>query len=246
MNAAHDCAGSNRQLRLTGQRQGERSGVKRSSCVSMNPVTTQAVLLVASCTFSLGYMVTGGNSQLAKYVLAWALFHASEYVCTSRYSPRTKSPYSFLIYGATGSVHLAASHLLSVCEYVITQRFWVHHGIPKVGFVLALTGILVRARAIHDCGDSFSHYIETSSPRRLVTCGAYAWCRHPSYAGFVLYVVGMQAILGNLFVFVASVVVLIRFFTRRIEIEEHFLIDFYGPAYLQYKARVRALVPCIY
>lgn len=213
----------------------------------MDAVATQIALLASAVAASLLHILRGGHSPLAKYLLAWACFHTSEYWCTRRYLPRTVTPYLFLIWGARGSVQLAAVHLASIIEYVVTQKYWHYHGLQIWGLAVAIAGILARARAIADCGDSFSHYIETDTPRQLVTSGIYAWCRHPSYAGFLLYVVGMQLVLGNIFTHVVSLGVLSYFFTQRIQIEEYFLINrFYGAQYVQYKAHTAALIPYIY
>ncbi|OBA23797.1 ICMT-domain-containing protein [Metschnikowia bicuspidata var. bicuspidata NRRL YB-4993] len=213
----------------------------------MSAVSMQVALLVTVGLASLYSIVWGGNSRLAKYTLAWACFHLAEYGCTKRYLPRTVTPHLFLIWGARGAVPLAAVHLASICEYLLTRKYGRHHGLPACGVLLAAAGIFVRGKAIHDCGNSFSHYIETETPQRLVTSGIYAWCRHPSYAGFLLYVVGMQTILGNVLVHALSLVVLVRFFGRRIQIEEHFLVArFYGARYEEYRARVCALVPYVY
>lgn len=213
----------------------------------MSAVYAQAALLVSVAIISLSQIFAGNSSPVARYTLMWACFHLSEYWCTKTYLSRTLTPYLFLMWGARGSMQLAGVHCASICEYMLMQKYGRFFGLLKYGMFLAAAGILVRARAICDCGDSFSHYIETEAPQVLVTSGIYAWCRHPSYTGFLLYVVGMQIIVGNVFIFALCLVVLFRFFTRRIEIEEHFLVNcFYGDRYLQYKARVRALVPYIY
>lgn len=140
-------------------------------------------------------------------------------------------------------------HCASLLEYVLTAKgrtysyFWW-------GLLVAFFGILVRALAIRTCGNSFSHYIETgdrtdADDTTLVTTGIYAWCRHPSYSGFLLYVVGMQMVLGNIWMAVFCVAVLARFFIGRIRVEEWFLLRRY-PEYAEYKASVCALVPFLF
>lgn len=187
------------------------------------------------------------STALLAYVLVWAVFHACEYYFTTTYLPRTATPYSFLIYGATGSVHLMAVHVASIAEHIYTGRKRARHGHWALGVPLALAGVMVRGAAIKTCGNSFSHYLETLGPPRLVTHGIYGYCRHPSYLGFLVYVCGMQLILGNVVMLAVSIGVLGWFFVRRIRVEEWFLLHRIFPdTYPQYQKKVRALVPGVY
>lgn len=129
---------------------------------------------------------------------------------------------------------------------MLLQKFTGRSGWPRAGVALALTGIFVRARAIADCGDSFLHQIETEQPRVLVTLGVYRWLRHPSYLGFILYVVGMQMCLGNVVMYIVSLSVLWRFFSRRIVVEEWHMERLYGDAYKRYREKTAAMMPLVY
>lgn len=206
-------------------------------------------------------LATGGISMLyisrplAKYLICWAVFHSSEYSLTKMCLPRTLTPHSFLVYGARGSVPLLAMHFLSILEHYIltsTLRHWSllrHWGWPHVGMAVALCGVVLRGLAMYHCGTSFSHYIETQRRPHctLVTSGIYAWCRHPSYLGFLVYVVGMQLILGTVVLHAVCLVVMFRFFLRRIRFEEWFLANrLYGAQYRRYQNDVACLIPAIY
>lgn len=201
------------------------------------PVLAQHVLLAITLTASLCYF--SPNRPLSAYLLLWTIFHASEYHCTARYLPRTLTPLLFLICGARGSAQFMAVHTVSIIEYIwfhrsSRTRFWA-------GLALGLVGIATRALAMRTCGASFSHYIgEGNGP--LVTSGVYAWCRHPSYTGFLVYVAGMQLVLGNVFTAAVSGVVLFNFFRQRIRVEEH-MLTLRFPEYAAYKRSTPALVP---
>lgn len=150
-------------------------------------------------------------------------------------------------------MHLAGVHLASIIEHILTTRYWANHG-SLVGVPIAIAGITIRVAAIATCGNSFSHYIEARSrlasgngPDHLVTHGIYSWCRHPSYVGFLVYVVGMQAILGNIVLSLTSVILLARFFAQRMDVEEWILVhELYGEAYVEYQKRVRRMIPGVY
>lgn len=211
----------------------------------MYPVACQVTVLCGAAAVA-GYQFGSCPTVLA-YVLIWALFHLCEYYFTATYLPRTVTPYSFLLYGATGSAHLMAVHLASLCEHVYTRRIWSNHGHWAAGLALAVVGVIVRGAAIKTCGNSFSHYIESQGTPVLVTHGIYRICRHPSYLGFLVYVCGMQAILGNVVMLAVSLGVLGWFFVRRIRVEEWFLVHRTFPdTYPAYQQAVWALIPGVY
>lgn len=210
-------------------------------------VVLQATGLVSVLFVCVFHLWTSPGSVLAIYAGLWAIFHLSEYCVLKLYLPRTANCWLFLLFGARGAGNLFAVHLASGIEYWLTKTYWKYHGFPLLGISIALTGITVRGLAIKHCGNSFSHYIETEEPRTLVTEGVYGWVRHPSYLGFILYVMGMQLLFGNIVVYVISMVILFRFFLMRIRLEELVLINnLYGEEYEKYSDRVSALFPLIY
>lgn len=209
-------------------------------------VITQCGFILTVAAAALYGLIYTGSVLIPTYLLLWSTFHSSEYFMTWKYLPRTVTPYSFLIYGARGSAHLAAVHFLSLLEHVASRHFWSSFYFV-LGVLVALSGIGIRALAISTCGNSFSHYIETRTESQLVTTGIYSWCRHPSYLGFLMYVCGMQMVLRNVATFLISVAILFRFFTQRIRVEEWFLVHrLYGQAYVDYQSRVLRIFPGIY
>ena len=73
---------------------------------------------------------------------------------------------------------------------------------------------------------------------RLKTSGIYGWCRHPMYVGFYLMALG-----SCLFVFNAlsagCLVLTVGVHHRVVLAEERFMARHFGPAWLDYAARVR-------
>jgi protein-S-isoprenylcysteine O-methyltransferase len=69
---------------------------------------------------------------------------------------------------------------------------------------------------------NFSHIVASKKApgHQLVTEGVYRFSRHPSYAGFFWWVVGMQLVLANPISLPVHAVVTWRFFRNRITCEE--------------------------
>jgi hypothetical protein len=122
-------------------------------------------------------------------------------------------------------------------DITITRPPQVREDTPfKPAFAVASL-IAVRTAAMHWAGVSFTHLLaeEADEGHRLVTDGPYALVRHPSYAGFYLWVLASQLLLGNIVSPVVLVVVMHRFFSERIREEEAHLTRFFGKKYLRYR-----------
>lgn len=98
-----------------------------------------------------------------------------------------------------------------------------------------------------DAGTCFSHEVaQVKRPgHRLITTGIYGLIRHPSYAGFYLWAVGTQLLLGNLACLVGYVYVLQRFFAERVEVEEGHLRCFFPGTYEEYRALCWSGIPFV-
>lgn len=132
-------------------------------------------------------------------------------------------------------------------------------------------GQAFRSLAMVHAARSFSHIVKTVklADHTLVTTGVYRFVRHPSYVGFFYWAVATQLLLSNVLSTVAFVLVLGRFFYRRIKSEsfllqirvyrchEHLEIDkltldeerhlvrFFGDEYVQYRKRVGTGLPFV-
>jgi protein-S-isoprenylcysteine O-methyltransferase len=117
----------------------------------------------------------------------------------------------------------------------------------SVGLVLALAGQFVRSAAMWTAGVSFTHLVaHHKRPEHvLITSGVYAWSRHPSYAGWFVWAVALQAMLLNPFCLVAYAAVAWKFFDARIRDEEEALIRFFGEDYRAYMRGVPTRIPLI-
>ena len=95
------------------------------------------------------------------------------------------------------------------------------------------------------CGKGFTHKIaeQKKNEHILITRGIYKIIRHPSYLGWWLFNIGLQMILKNRLCLILSVVIPIRFFSKRIRYEEMKLIEFFGDEYIEYKQKTWCGIP---
>ncbi|KDQ20715.1 hypothetical protein BOTBODRAFT_61814 [Botryobasidium botryosum FD-172 SS1] len=186
--------------------------------------------------------------QLGFFLAAWAAFHWGEFAVTAGWNRHRCSVDSFLLNNGS-SYHIA--HSCALLEYLVSLYFfptWKSHSyVTLIGIALALAGQALRSTAMIQASSNFSHAVATYKleTHQLVTHGVYAWCRHPSYAGFFYWGLGTQLALQNPISFLVYAIVLWNFFSKRIQGEEHALVRFFGDDYIQYRKRVGTKIPYI-
>jgi protein-S-isoprenylcysteine O-methyltransferase len=120
------------------------------------------------------------------------------------------------------------------------------HWISFLGLFISLCGQFLRTAAIICAGSNFTHQISSGQKQanhRLVTSGVYKISRHPSYLGWFLWSLGSQILLSNPLCFVGFLIVSLKFFKERIELEEFWLVLFFGEDYEAYRERVPSRIP---
>ncbi|VEU21793.1 DEKNAAC102634 [Brettanomyces naardenensis] len=181
------------------------------------------------------------------YITLIATFHFLEYYITSKYQPSKVSVDSFLI---NNGLEYQLAHALALTESLIEIYFFPSFKrsllpIKLIGFFAALGGQSLRTLAMITSGENFSHTIEgtKTDAHVLVTDGIYSFSRHPSYAGFFYWALGTQLMLLNPLSFIIFLLLLYRFFGRRIRYEESTLITFFGDRYVKYRETVPVRIP---
>lgn len=195
--------------------------------------------------FTLSHIPFNVSSVLGLYLSSWALFHLFEFLVTSMWNPQKLSVSSFLL--NNGSAYHVA-HFFGIIEHILeraylpAQYYKYTHSPPLIllGLVLILAGQFLRSFAMITAAGNFSHIVayKKLETHELVTNGIYSWSRHPSYAGFVWWALGTQVLLGNSIGFLAFSIVLYRFFSQRIAVEEQLLVKFFGEKYISYRTKV--------
>ncbi|MED6157533.1 protein-S-isoprenylcysteine O-methyltransferase [Stylosanthes scabra] len=179
--------------------------------------------------------------------LAILFFHISEYILAMAIHGRSNVTLSSLLI----STHYILAMIFSLAEYIFEivffphlKEYWV---ISNAGLAMVLIGEVIRKLAILTAGHAFTHLIRTYrlDDHHLITHGVYRFMRHPGYSGFLIWSVGTQIMLCNPISVVAFVVIVWRFFARRIPYEEYFLRQFFGRDYQEYARKVGSGIPFI-
>jgi protein-S-isoprenylcysteine O-methyltransferase len=115
-----------------------------------------------------------------------------------------------------------------------------------IGLAGIVTGSLLRRHCFRLLGTSFTGDVRARPEQSIVTTGAYALVRHPSYSAGILMNTGMGLALGS---WVSAAVLAIASFAvyrYRIVVEERTLLAVLGEPYRQFMRTRRRLIPFIY
>jgi protein-S-isoprenylcysteine O-methyltransferase Ste14 len=122
---------------------------------------------------------------------------------------------------------------------------WPHADAFRLaGWLLAASGILLFMWSALNLGRSLTPFPRPLPHGRLVTDGAYRFVRHPIYFAVILACLGF-ALSSRSVLRLALTLVLFIFFDMKARREESWLRQQY-PAYADYQARVKKLIPWIY
>lgn len=199
---------------------------------------------VVGCSAALGaaavWACTHLDARPAAVVLAVAAFHTLEFATTAR-NHRRVAAHAFLMSNPAYWLAFAGGWAESRgAPASVRVPAVARPAAAAVGAACVVLGQVLRTWAMLHAGRAFTHYVaQTRAPgHALVRTGPYAWMRHPSYAGFLLWAVGTQLLLGNALSPVAFLLVLAAFFRLRVRVEERRLREIFGPAYDAYARAV--------
>ena len=115
-----------------------------------------------------------------------------------------------------------------------------------IGIATLIAGSLLRRHCWRLLGASFTGDVRARADQPIVTTGAYALVRHPSYSAGILMNAGIGLALGSwgstALLVLASFVV----YRYRIAVEERALLAIVGEPYRQYIRTRRRLIPFVY
>ncbi len=114
------------------------------------------------------------------------------------------------------------------------------------GLAIIFTGILIRLAAVISLGKFFTVDVTIREDHQLKKDGLYKYLRHPSYFASLLSFVGFGISLNNWASLVLVSIAVTTVFVIRIRIEEKVLIEQFGGEYLEYKMRVKGLIPFVW
>lgn len=147
----------------------------------------------------------------------------------------------------SGSLIIGASALHGL---VCIADFLVSGGLAPLaqvilGDVLIVAGVGLRYAAIFQLGGDFQAAVGPIKSGQVTSTGLYRLIRHPSYAGTLLYSLGL-CLLFNSSPSLLTFTMLSACTVYRIGVEEHFLAHHHPETYGSYQRATKRLVPFIY
>jgi len=113
-----------------------------------------------------------------------------------------------------------------------------------IGLALTAIGIGFAIAARLWIGNNWSGRVTIKEQHQLIRSGPYALVRHPIYTGFLLALLGTALVHGELRGLLGFALAALGW-VFKLRTEEAFLSQQFGDAYLDYKQRVKALVPFV-
>jgi protein-S-isoprenylcysteine O-methyltransferase len=225
---------------------------------SQSGISLRAFLIGQTLAFSLlvaYYARFEKDSRLWRtpfFLSILAVFHFLEFWTTARYNLPNANVSAFLLFDNGLAYQIA--HGTAMIEATITamwfpdwQATFSPWWLQCLGFALVIIGQVCRSLAMGTAGTNFNHKIQRKKAigHQLVKTGVYGVLRHPSYFGFFWWAIGTQLLIGNVVSLAGYIFVLWRFFSRRIQGEEQYLVGFFGDEYVQFRKRTRVGIPFI-
>jgi protein-S-isoprenylcysteine O-methyltransferase Ste14 len=112
------------------------------------------------------------------------------------------------------------------------------------GFAVLALGLAFSIWARRVLGSNWSGIVTVKQDHQLVQSGPYRWVRHPIYTGLLFAFAGTAIARGE-WRGVLAVLIVFASFWRKLRIEERWMVETFGAAYLRYRAEVRALIPFV-
>lgn len=107
-----------------------------------------------------------------------------------------------------------------------------------MGAVMSIAGTIVFITAVWTMRDSWRAGVSKTDKTELVTNGIYQISRNPAFLGFDLLYIGTLLMFFNWILCILTVFAIIMYHLQIVNVEEGFLLDTFGNAYLQYKKKV--------
>lgn len=158
-------------------------------------------------------------------------------------SNRSKNLPPLLLLFLLGLLIFALTRNLQGDAFVLERAFFnLGLAVNWVGALLTVLGVAFAIWGRYDLGRDWG--IHPKEDHKLVTSGAYAYVRHPIYAGAMLALFG-SALTGSM-VAVVMFVISVFFCLRRIKKEERVMLGLFPDQYPTYQARTKRLIPFVW
>jgi protein-S-isoprenylcysteine O-methyltransferase Ste14 len=140
-----------------------------------------------------------------------------------------------------------ASLLAFPLAWVPAFQFQAHRAaVFAVGVAVLILGALLRRHCWRMLGASFTGDVRASADQVVVTRGAYAILRHPSYTAGILLNTGIGIALGSWASAGIQAAASFAAYSYRIAVEERALLATIGEPYRQFVSTRKRLIPFVY
>jgi len=112
------------------------------------------------------------------------------------------------------------------------------------GVALVAFGLLFAIWARNVLGRNWSGLVTVKQDHELIRSGPYRYVRHPIYTGLLIAFAGSAIARGEWRGILALAIVFVALW-RKLRLEEQWMIETFGDAYVRYRAEVRALIPFV-
>jgi len=128
--------------------------------------------------------------------------------------------------------------------WLVKELYSVNIWINILGIILCGVGVFFMVWARHILGKNWSGKVMIQKEHSLIKEGPYSLVRHPQYFGFLLALLGTALILGQIFGFVWYLFLAFGLIVKSKQ-EEKILANEFPEEYLEYKQKVKMIVPFI-
>ena len=111
-----------------------------------------------------------------------------------------------------------------------------------LGAAMTLAGLLLAVWARLYLGKNWSGLVAVKQEHELIRTGPYHFVRHPIYSGILLALVGTTICRRNVWGFMGVALVWLGLWLKA-RLEERFMIETFGPQYVEYRRSTGALLP---
>ncbi len=113
------------------------------------------------------------------------------------------------------------------------------------GLTLTFFGVALAVWSRFQLGSNWSASVTVKADHSLIRRGPYTIVRHPMYTGFLLALLGVAVIVGQMRGFFGVAVLFLALLLKS-SVEESFMLQQFGAEYRQYQGRVKALIPFVF
>lgn len=106
------------------------------------------------------------------------------------------------------------------------------------GAVIGAVGVAVFVVSVHEMRDSWRAGVPEKAETELITSGIYQYSRNPAFLGFDLVYLGILCMFLNWALLGITVLTILMFHLQIVNVEEPFMQEAFGEAYLNYQKRV--------